>query len=52
MHSYRKILFPALREQRFVRSHRGRGHRVLHYSQPSGLVRCYWRCDCQARHWC
>lgn len=54
MHAYRKRLFPELREQLFVRRHRARGHRVLHYAMPqwSCLGRCYWRCDCNKRYFC
>lgn len=57
MHAYRKALFPALREKRFVRGHRRTGHKVRHFGmdQQYGfqvLGRCYWRCDCGARYWC
>ncbi len=54
MHAYRKRLFPVTRESLFVRRHRARGHRVLHYSVPweSRIARCYWRCDCKARYFC
>jgi hypothetical protein len=53
MHSYRKRLFPALRERRFVRRHRRRGHKMAHLG-TSGFQagRCYWRCDCGRKHWC
>ena len=51
MHSYKKVLFPALREKRFVRGHRRIGHKVTHFpvTRPA---RCYWRCDCGARYRC
>jgi len=51
MHTYRKALFPALREKRFVRGHRRIGHKVVHYSN-GWAARCYWRCGCGKRYWC
>jgi hypothetical protein len=54
VHDYKKVLFPALRERRFVGGHRRHGHKVTHYSVPwrSQIARCYWRCDCGKRYWC
>jgi hypothetical protein len=54
MHAYRKVLFPGLREKRFVWGHRRVGHKVVHFGTLPGnlAVRCYWCCDCGARHWC
>ena len=50
-HTYRKVLFPVLREARFVRGHRQLGHKVTHFS-GAWAARCYWRCDCNKRYWC
>jgi hypothetical protein len=52
MHSYRKVVFPALRERLFVRRHRARGHQVTHHSSAR-LSRCFWNCiSCGERYWC
>lgn len=53
VHRPRKWPFPGLREQCFVRMHRGRGHKVLHFGKkPASAARCYWRCSCKARYSC
>lgn len=52
MHASTKLLFPEVRERRFVDRHRGAGHKVIHHGTPQLGARCYWRCSCGARYWC
>lgn len=52
MHTSTRLLFPEVREKRFVRQHRDAGHKVLHYGKPQLGARCYWRCSCGTRYWC